>query len=176
VSRAERAFALLVALFPPDFRLRFGADMRDLFRDQARAARGAGGRAAVARLLLRTIPGLVGAALVERAAEARRDRTTHPRGDGMLETMTGDLRFAGRMLRKSPAFTAIAALVIALGSGAVTTIFSAMNAMLLRPVPGAAEPSRLVRLERVKGDGSDGILGASYPYYEHVRDGARACS
>ena len=50
------------------------------------------------------------------------------------------------MLRKSPIFSVAIVFVIALGSGAVTTIFSAMNAVVLRPVPGVARPDRLVTI------------------------------
>ena len=45
------------------------------------------------------------------------------------------------MLRKSPVCTVVAVLVISLGTGAVTTIFSAMEALLLRPLPGTSAPN-----------------------------------
>src|SRR4026209_629806 len=87
----------------------------------------------------------------------------------MLDSLRSDLHFAGRMLRKSPLFTIVAVLCISLGSGAVTTVFSAMNALVLRPLPGARDAEQLVRLERKEPGKNDGI-SASYPYYEYLRD------
>lgn len=93
----------------------------------------------------------------------------------MLDSLTADLRFAGRMLRRSPLFTIVAVLCIALGSGAVATIFSAMNAMVLRPLAGAAQPEQLVRIER-KAPGSNEGISASFPWYEQVRGRAHSVS
>ena len=61
----------------------------------------------------------------------------------LLEDLRHDIRYARRMLRSNPGFAAIAILILAVGIGATTAIFSVVNATLLRPLP-FREPDRLM--------------------------------
>src|SRR6266536_567902 len=81
-----------------------------------------------------------------------------------------DLRFALRQLRKSPGFTLVAVLTLALGIGLNTTIFSLINDLFLRGLP-FKEPARIVHLDN--GDKTRDLadVGISAPRYQLYRDG-----
>ncbi len=84
-----------------------------------------------------------------------------------METLVRDLRYAARRLRKTPGFTLIALLSIALGVGANAAIFSLIDAVVLRDAP-VAEPERLYEIYLRHEDFP--YSPVSYPDYRDIRD------
>ncbi|MDP7692590.1 MAG: ABC transporter permease [Vicinamibacterales bacterium] len=83
--------------------------------------------------------------------------------------MLADFRFGVRMLAKTPGFSTIAILVLALGIGANSAIFSLINAMLLKPLP-IARPGELAGVYVEKTTSPGGYRAFSYPNYRDLRD------
>src|SRR5262245_29244436 len=72
----------------------------------------------------------------------------------MMGTVWDDLRMAGRVLRRSPTFSLVTVVTLALGVGANAALFAVVNAVLLRPLPYPAA-SRLVRLWETRPPATD---------------------
>jgi predicted permease len=88
--------------------------------------------------------------------ESTRQKHRDARGLPALESVVQDLRYAFRTLRRDAGFTTFAILILACGIGAASTIFSVMDAVLLRPLP-FQDPGRLVWIENGAGEGMSNI-------------------
>lgn len=85
-----------------------------------------------------------------------------------------DIRYALRMMGKTPALTAVLAITLALGIGASTTIFSVVHSVVLRPLP-YAQPDRLVRVyTEFKGGLGLDRFWVSAPEFDDLQKGCRS--
>ena len=91
-----------------------------------------------------------------------------------MRSLYEDLRYAIRVLRGSPGFTAVAVLTLALGIAANTTVFGWIDALLVRPFPGVAGGGRLAALETVSPSGE--YSNTSYRDYRDYRDSLKSFS
>ena len=91
-----------------------------------------------------------------------------------METWLHDIRFGLRMLRKSPAFTAVAVVTLALGIGANTALFTLIDALLLKMLP-VKNPGELVVIGdpakiHTRSSGTPSVSYFSYPLFQAFRD------
>jgi predicted permease len=97
------------------------------------------------------------------AAESHKEECRSSMGLRIIDEFRQDLRYAIRVLRRSPGFTAVAALSLALGIGANTVVFGVMNALVLRPLP-VPSPSQVYFVQRSNQS------NLSFPNYRDLRD------
>src|SRR6202043_151327 len=95
------------------------------------------------------------------------------RGLPLLDALVQDARYGIRVLSKSPGFTFVAIFTLALGIGVNTAVFTAFDALVLRPRP-VKDPERLVSVLRTAP--GESRTGVSYPDYIYFRDHSKSFS
>jgi hypothetical protein len=105
---------------------------------------------------------------------ARRDECRDAVGLRLFDELRGDVGYAVRLLRRSPAFTVVALLSLGLGIGANTAIFSLIDTVLVKTLP-VQDPQRLFFVDNTGGR-SGGSNGPPYPCFERLRDHNRFLS
>lgn len=172
---ARRLYERLLGRFLGSFSDAERAELLQVFSDQYADVRARSGRTGLAAMWLRVGWDLVRSAIGELVgrggSRVSRRSAAHTREGMTMTTMTDgfrDARLAARSLSRDLAFTLTAVVILGVGIGANTTVFTLVSTLFLSEPPEVVEPDRLVRLNRTT-DGS-GFGSLAYPDYAYYRD------
>ena len=185
LNGSERLYRLLILLYPPGMRRRFGRDMAELFRDRLRQEWRSRGRLGLLRTWRRTLTDLLWHALMERCQEYRqRSRQPAPQagragqrqgGNPFFGGLGRDLHYALRTLLRHPASSLLILLTLALGVGANAAMFGLADRLLLSPPPHIQEADQVLRIQFQGSDrrGNPFTMSTtSYPVFESLKQAA----
>jgi putative ABC transport system permease protein len=145
---SEWLYRTLLHAYPRDFRDEFGDAMMEFHRDRIAHASRESPVLGTTRVWLHVAADLLRNALPARVDALRRANLKFGNEDLMLSSLMQDIRFALRGMRRAPGFSFSVLATLALGIGASVATFSAVNAVLLEPLP-FRDPERLVQLEHL---------------------------
>ena len=112
-------------------------------------------------------------ALVELGGvEAVKEHVRSDRTGAFIDSAIQDVRYAARVLARSPLFTLSASVLLAIGVGAVTAVFTIANGLLLRPPEGIFDPDHLVDIVAAPRQGAAGVMPVSLAYFDEIRERA----
>lgn len=160
---AALALRAATRTYPARFRRQFATEMQWAFEARCTDSwqqRGALGlSSAISRSLVDVVRAGLGERFARRGASSNRSM---PRRDpqepgNLINSTLQDVRFAIRLLRKNPGFTLVAVLTLALGIGANTAIFTLIDALIGRPLPGIEAPENLFAMYTSDDGGSAGV-------------------
>ena len=164
MAHDPRWIALLLRLYPRAYRERHGDDLAAAMRACVERERQAG--APVFVTAARLVGDTIAASFLLRSVRPTRS------GDPIMRSIAGDFRYALRLLRRAPLFSALAIATLALAIGANTAIFSIVNGVLLRDLP-YREPGRLVLMYEAIISPQE-PFGFSAPDFVALRERARS--
>jgi predicted permease len=172
-----RAYRRLLALFPRRFRVTHAEQLEHLFLDnwEEHRARHWGAKL---RFTILTVVDVASSAAAVRLRAWFRPRTAPPRNSGsstrLLAGTIQDLRYATRYLIRARGFTAIVVVILSLGIGANTTMFTIVNGIFFQTPPLVQSPEQMVGLSVVRDQRVGNYL--ELPDYEFYREHNRVFS
>lgn len=159
----------ILRLFPRDFRERFGEDITHHFSVRTQDLRAREGWGGVVRFWVKGTTDLFAAAMAERREE--RSMQSGQMDGGIWSDLGQDIRYAFRTLRRTPGFTIVAFLTLAISIGATTAMFTVMHAAMGQALP-FPDPTELI-LGRATFSGNVNPW-AAFPDYMDYRDQAES--
>ncbi|MPZ19617.1 MAG: FtsX-like permease family protein [Luteitalea sp.] len=168
---ADRIFRWLLYVYPKPFRDQYADDMARVFRLRCRRAAGERGGIAAGWTCARGLSDLVASGLIERVLQRRESRVDSQvrvsEGDTMVSRIRQNLGYGWRTCRRRPGFALVLTATLALGTGATISLFSIVDAALVRPLP-YPEADRIVSL--LQRDSRFGLAPFAPPYLQDLRE------
>ncbi len=164
--RAVRFFLILLRLLPRDFRQAHADGMEDAFRELLKSETRPRDLIQWAVFWVRVLQDILTQAAQTRQTK-RQNRHARRYPQSLLSTMMTDIAHAVRGLARSPGFTIVAIVSLAIGIGVNTSVFSLVNAVQFRPLPFSA-PHDLFHVSEAEQDCRGCRIGMSYATYNNL--------